>query len=691
MPVYIRKGPLEIPDPSETNWSRDDEDDYYLMDPEQAHDRLPQPFRMIGRLVEEVLEEAWEIIKGNEVTREAEKIGSKQAMYQPSTEIQLSGKVICIAAGGTGKCIFVGLSVGVAVFSVPDYIWICGWETSSIEICTIRAAYLGNQTHVLATVDDMGIVRLLYFHKDALHLIKALNETDDISKRTICTNVQLSQGGDYAGVHLEGNGESWLEIHRLPKDSWLRELEHSKATTAPGSTAAATVPPRPGASTETLPGAQGTEAPEMVASAPNVDDIKLSSPLLIMKIKPPRPVSGSSFKSPQDAMQKSDDYSVIGSGHNHVISAHQWEQQEAIFCHEFRKYLEVENLDMQQGHKSSRGLFHFLLPCKVLQREGESKVPADVPNSVCVHWSGDQNLALYLLLRSPKEKTDAEPKPDLVWPCASPISCSAVSACSGYLALGFEDGAITVWEIKYSGSPVAILALPEESSIQNISFLENPEPVEQLPVDCFPSSLRVQILAWCTNGSLYFITAAAGKETNVISLKESSENGDERISAVVPVSILPSAAVLFFRSGAVELMNCAEREVVCRFVASSAYTLASPWQPVFTLDQENACLMFTGDERISKDETASCALFVFRFDSYPFMDSYQKKQELTPIAPPILPWGKRCQMFLQSRLQTLAERSTQQQDCWQKLQEHALEVQKISKERQKARFCTLVI
>ncbi|XP_078539346.1 WD repeat-containing protein 93 isoform X2 [Lissotriton helveticus] len=686
MPVYLRKDPLQIPDPSETNWSRDDEDDYYLMDPEQAHDRLPQPFRLIGRLVEEVLEEAWEIVKGSEEIREAEKMGAKQAVYQPSTEMQLSGKVSCVAAGGS--CVFVGLSVGVAVFSVPDYAWICGWETASIEICTIHATYLGNQSVVLDTVDDMGVVRLFYFYKDALHLIKALNETDDISKRTICTNVQISEAGDYAGVHLEGSGESCVEIYRLPKDSWLKELERSKATSTAGSTpGAATLPLKPEMPTETLPGAQETEVPEMVPSAPSVDDIKLSSPVLIMKIKPPRPVSGSSFKSPQDALQKSDDYSVIGSGHNHVISAHQWEQQEAIFCHKFRKYLEKENLEVQQGLKPSRGSFHFLLPCKVLQIGGESKVPADVPNSICVHWNGDQNISMYSLPRSAREKTDSEPKPDLVWPCASPIACSAVSSCSGYLALGFEDGAITVWEIKYSGSPVAILALPEESTTQSISFLENSAPVERLPVDCFPTSLRVQILAWCTNGSLYLITAAAGKETNVVTLKESSENGGDRISAVLPVSILPGAAVLFFRSGAVELMNCAEREVVCRFVAPPAYTIASPWQPVFTLDKENACLMFTGDERVSKDETAACALFVFRFASYPFMDSYQEKRELTQMPPPILQWGKRCQMLLQSRLQSLAETSTQQQDCWQKLQKHAVKVHRISKEKLKARFC----
>lgn len=39
---------------------------------------------------------------------------------------------------------------------------------------------------------------------------------------------------------------------------------------------------------------------------------------------------------------------------------------------------------------------------------------------------------------------DADLKPDVVWPCAAPIACSAVS--SWYLALACEDSAITIWD-----------------------------------------------------------------------------------------------------------------------------------------------------------------------------------------------------------------------------------------------------
>lgn len=41
---------------------------------------------------------------------------------------------------------------------------------------------------------------------------------------------------------------------------------------------------------------------------------------------------------------------------------------------------------------------------------------------------------------------DSDLMPDVVWPCAAPIACSAVSSCSRYLALAGEDATITIWD-----------------------------------------------------------------------------------------------------------------------------------------------------------------------------------------------------------------------------------------------------
>lgn len=56
----------------------------------------------------------------------------------------------------SGKYIFVGLSVGLAAFKVSDCKEVCAWDAVKTEICAIHASDLGNESHVLLAVDEMG-------------------------------------------------------------------------------------------------------------------------------------------------------------------------------------------------------------------------------------------------------------------------------------------------------------------------------------------------------------------------------------------------------------------------------------------------------------------------------------------------------------------------------------------------------
>lgn len=122
---------------------------------------------------------------------------------------------------------------------------------------------------------------------------------------------------------------------------------------------------------------------------------------------------------------------------------------------------------------------------------------AGLPVVVCVWWSGSHNLLQYLLQRAPKKKTggilicrmftttslkcaaffslctredirhdmfcflmtllffeaDVEPMPDMLWPHAKEILCSAVSRCTRYIALGLVDGVVCVWD-RQSGEQI---------------------------------------------------------------------------------------------------------------------------------------------------------------------------------------------------------------------------------------------
>ncbi|OCT89727.1 WD repeat-containing protein 93 [Xenopus laevis] len=657
MPVYIRKGPLEIPPGSERDWATEEQnEDSFIKDPDQALDLLPQPFRMIDKVVNHLIYQALEIISINEHKREQDKLKRKTEVFTPIAEIQVTKRVNCLAAMESGTYLFVGHSEGLAVYSFPDCHWICGWEDTKIEICSLSICHVKNQLYMLATVDDMGIARLLYFSEDRLNLLKVINEPEDVSKRTICVTLKVSAGGDYAGILLEGSEECWLEVYRLPKDSWLKEVEHAQTVLL---------------SSISLPATQTAPSETLQTEA----EIKLAPPVLLMKIKPPNPVTGSTFKCAQEAVQKYEHNTVFGIGQNHIISGNQWEEQEAIFTNSFQKYLSFENANTSKSEPARHAEFHFIQPERILQADTESNHTA-IPKAISVHWRGNHNLLMYLLVRPPKDKPDADPKPDTVWPCAAAITCSAISSCFSYLAVSLADGTFTIWDIKYSGFPLAVVALPEERSIGGLQFLDYPAVnADPLP-NGIPATPRVKLLVWCTDNSLYLATASGGKETSLAILRESSGNSDEHISTVAPVPCLPNAVLLFFRNGLVELMDVLTQETVCQFGLPLNHQLSYPWQPVYALDPKQYCLFLKGQEKVTVSDilanrNEACSLFAFNLNCAPLVDAFIKKHQSVAPAKHIIQWDKNHLQLFQRRLQTYPERSKHISETWDFLRKQA--------------------
>nr|XP_010307762.1 PREDICTED: WD repeat-containing protein 93 [Balearica regulorum gibbericeps] len=663
MAVYIRTHPLEIPPPSEKDWLKEDEEDFFLQDPDRKHDALPQPFRMINKLVMLAFENAMEIIERKEMLQEAQKLKVQPTKCFPMAEFQVTGRANCLAV--SGKYIFVGLSVGLAAFRVSDYKEICAWDAVKTEICAIHISDLGNECHVLLAVDEMGLVWLFCFHKESFLLIKVLNEIEDISKRSACVEVVLSPGGDYTGVMLQDSTKAWLEIYRLPKDSWLKETEKN-----PGAAAGLACRERR---------SSWTSAESPVSA--NRADAKLSLPVLLLKVKPPRPITGSSFKSPLDALKKVDDGSMLGLGYNHLIKNSQWEQQEAIFRSTYQEYLEAEGERESKEEIPRHATFHFLLPSQILQVGPEMKVQPDVPAGISVHWDGSHNLCLYLLNRPLKEKVDYDPKPDVVWPCAAPIACSAVSSCSRYLALACEDATITIWD-KHLGYPLSVTAILEERHIRSIHFLRSSVAAsDETPCPgTDPACPIVQLLVLCTDSSFYLVKAPRAGNSSIVLLADRPEDPNLAVSAVVPVLAFPSAALVFSWDGTVSLMNTTLRIVYC-FSTPPSHAVGSPWQPVFTVDSANWCLLLRGDKQqaagaLAQSRASHSTIFIFDFNSYPLMEAFPKEPYLPPKSLQNLPLIERCNIFLRDRQQSLLGLREQLPKYWSRLQAQAAAMDK---------------
>ncbi|XP_053220006.1 WD repeat-containing protein 93 isoform X3 [Podarcis raffonei] len=669
MPVFLRKQPLDIPSPTEKDWiKKDEEEDIYLKDPYEYLDSLPQPYRMINKLVNLLLEGTWEIVEGPQPLQETRQPKVPPPKYPPSSEFQVEGRANCMVAAG--EFIFIGFSMGLSVFSIPTCEKptcekVCAWEAANVEICAIKVSNFGSSSYLIGSVDELGIARLFYFFKENLLSIKAINEVEDISKRNTCVALELSRSADYAGFLLQaGSSEAWLEIYRLPKDSWLKETENAQnvALTTPANTKdmkvnQATLPEKAGVEKK-APEIQGLVAEEV---DPQVLLSRLESrlipPVLLLKIRSPKPFAPSTFKHPYEALMKIDDGSVIGLGYNHMLKESQWERQEAIFSSTFQQYLETEEELEIKEEKPCNAMFHFHLPGRTLPVGTEFRAEPDMPIALSIHWSRSHNLCYYFLSRPAKEKIDSDPKPDMVWPCASPLTYSAVTPCSCYLAFACEDGTITVWE-KSIGFPLSVTVLPDGFVIRSIQFMPClPSLCEKAPGSSeVLASTKVKLLVLCTDGSLHMITSGA-KEFDTKLLGPETPN--QTITAIATISSLPDTVLLFFWDGTVILMDTTTEDYISQFIMPPSYKVATSWQPVFSVDTQGQYLLLQG----VKQQTEG--IFIFDFTTYPFMEAFALKAEEQPEAlAVVLPWDKRCNIFLKDSLQRLSTISQQMPECW---------------------------
>ncbi|XP_054569284.1 WD repeat-containing protein 93 isoform X2 [Eptesicus fuscus] len=654
LPLFTQKGQLEVPTPSEKDWSKDDEEGYVFKDPHQELDSLPQPFRMINKLVNLLFDRAWEIVEERDSLREVELSRIRPTLYPPVLESKLSKRPRCIAV--SQDYVFIAGAKGFSIYNLHDARQIYVYEKFKVEVMSIWATDLGNET-LMAPVDEMGVVRLFYLCKDGLFFIKTINEVDDTSKQTICVRMDISHGGDFAAFLIQGAGDTWLDVYKLPKESWAKEVEHPQLAVNPKKKA---------------------KQPQMDVSICYLGEVKLSLPVQIMKIKPPKPITGSPFKSPLEVFAKIEGCYGLGSGQNHVIKDSQWEQQTAIFNATYRKYLDGE----WEEEPLSMATFHFLFPSCLTMMPTEVKSPPGVASVLGVHWTGRHNFFLYSLNRTLKDKVD----PEGVWPCAAPIAVSQLSDCGSYLVLACEDGVLTLWDLA-EGLPLGVIALPEGCSCQSIHFLKYflvHDGRNVYPEGPVKSQMSCVVL--CTDTSLHLVTATGTQGPTVSMLVERPvKHLEEALCAVAPVPALPGMVLTFARNSSVRLLDVARLHVVCAFAPPEPYHLAVPWKPVFAVSLHHPFFLLRGDHPDGDSDTPS-SVFYFDFDSCSLLEDVSKScfipqadlnlNDLTAAGfPQALPLERRCESVLQKRFQKL-ENKVKEQEHWTRLRRYSLLLQR---------------
>ncbi|XP_051005404.1 WD repeat-containing protein 93 [Acomys russatus] len=677
------KGPLEVPSPTEADWPKDDEKDFAFLDMDQDLDSLPQPYRMINKVVNHLFDLSWEVIEEREALREIEKNRILPTIYPPVTEIQLNKMPGGMAV--SQDYLFIGGAKGFSIYNLHNSKRMYVWEKFKVDVVSIWATDVGNEV-LIVPVDEMGIVRLFYLYKDSLFLIKAINEMDDASKQSTCIKMEISQSGDYAAFLLQGAGDTWLEVYKLPKEIWLKEVEHPQsAVNQKKKTKQLQLSTPDSAVTENVEMSLGPRLSPCATQDLNIcfkSDIKLSSPVYLMKIKPPKPIAGTTFKSPLEIFSKLEDYCGLGSGQNHFIKDVQWEQHMEIFSASYKKYLEGE----WEEEPLSMATFHFIYTNCL------TTTPVDVKSSsggACIlgiHWTGGHNFFLYALNKILKDKTDYEN----VWPCAAPIVISQTSSFSSFLALACEDGVLILWDLA-QGFLFGVIALPEGCFCQSIHFLrfflvhkgQNVYPEG-------PVKSEIMCVVLCTNASLHLVTASGTRgPTSKVLVESSLKHVEESICEVAPVPALPGMVLIFSSNHSVSLMDVAKAEVICAFASPIYHQQGMSWKPLFVVSPHHPCFLLHGthpDGGATDTEDAkntSNSVFYFNFEDYPLLKDIsknctisQKDLESNQAFPQVLPLEKRCEQFLQKSFQKLVKTQMKGHEQWTRLRKYSFILQK---------------
>ncbi|XP_078314184.1 WD repeat-containing protein 93-like isoform X3 [Crassostrea virginica] len=657
MPVYIRKN-VNFTPPSIDNFPMEDDEDY-ITDPDQLLDRLPQPYRMIDKVLTQWYDDVWEIIEKRENARLEESRKIRPPQYECSTQMKSQGRACCVCDSVDGRYIFIGLPRGLAAVDVQTQEKVASWEEESVDIHYVKAYLIGVQVYLVVTIDDMGFARLLIFGGDKFYFVKILNEFQrgrggayrpifsnpahaEGGTKLLVSKCEASRNGDYLGAMFENpeTAEVWLEVYRLPRDAWLNELEsvmtkkEEKTEEDQGTeTVAPTDQEAPTPQNENVDPPQAVSQSQDENTGGEKHTPKLSPTSTVMKLKPPPSMSelrqkGNTASSVYSACQKVDSGEVIGTGVNHILTPNHKEMRKEVFAHlhdNLMEYLpkEEETESLEDVH------FHFMNAGRLVPTGLEQPSQTGIPTTIAVWWRGSTHVVHYSLL---KQHKDFDVKPDLVWPYLSPVTSSAISDDTSLLAIGFENGNIILWD-RYLGIQRGVVNIMDRVKVVQLTFLD-PNICPQSLDDYQPYRTKTSayLLVLCDNGALYISMTGSGLELDPICITPSVEKEDDIFTMVQPVPGMHDLLITVLKSGKVQIRDTLQGTVLCEPVLPSSHELMTPWDPVVAVGGMGQLLFLKGNnkgygEEEGGDQSESAgALFMYQMRSFPSLDSYMSKR-----------------------------------------------------------------
>ncbi|XP_053721447.1 WD repeat-containing protein 93 isoform X2 [Synchiropus splendidus] len=312
---------------------------------------------------------------------------------------------------------------------------------------------------------------------------------------------------------------------------------------------------------------------------------------------------------------------------------------------------------------------HFLLPC--------GSCPADVhvksglPAAVCMWWSGSHNLLQYFFHKS--DQTTVDLKPDITWPHTNEITCSAVSRCFRFVAVGLSNAVVCVWD-RLAGSPLSVSSIPTQTSLLRVQF------VDYWPVcaDDYQSTTLDEnhLMALCKNGAIFSITVGRGAKSITTELPDKPQNKGDMPTITESVQFLRGLLLVWHRDGKILLEDVIHNTPLCALLRPASHHIASPCTPVYALNAKQHSLYIRGDPHqrrgcSAKKENHS-VLLTFHFGESHVIKHYIASHPPSPPRMKKLSFEdlkEDFSFYLQERVLSVDERHAAIKHTWEHLQQ----------------------
>ncbi|BFY98690.1 hypothetical protein BsWGS_01730 [Bradybaena similaris] len=675
MPVHRKKNLSPTPASLYSLESEDDTD--YLLDPDKLYDRLPQPYQMINSVLKHILDSVWEIVEEKYSLLLAESSKSQAPQFAESQMLNLYHNATALTPSADSKYLFVGLPNGLAVLDVATLSSVQQWEQDRTEITSIKSYPFGSNYNLIMTQDDMEQVRLFLFAYDTLFFIKAINENaPENSAKILCQKWEASSGGEFAGFVFQETStkEVWLEVLRLPLESWISDLDNIGA-------AAKLAEQLEMLKAENTDDGQISEVTYVSANVSIKDklDTKFSNPTPVLKIRPPPeiPLPDNPVHNIASAIHKVDTGDVLGTGLSHVLGRVHLESLDAMF--RYRHEDEIKYLPLEHEEQSVSAAFHFVSSSRMMPNSLDQNTADTEPVGVIVWWTNSSCLSHYFLLKAGK---DTDLKPDMVWPFASKIMCSALSSCMTYLAIGLNNGNIILWN-RQLGLHKAVLNASKKTYVKSMRFLDpSLFPLDLPRYPPYPTMSATFLLAECLDGTqMLFDTCDGSQQIPRLIAEEPRDDDDVQILLQV-IPNLPELITYIRKMGSMYIKDIGTGADVCQIVLPPKYQIQTAWNPIFAFAKSGDILFLKG-EGTDVDDTGRVekisGIFMFDLLSCPHLDTFRShKQEKRKLSVHTTQ-EQRMSALLQERIQQQAARKSRLQERWGQLKSELSIIQQARK------------